>query len=262
MSWNLLDKNLKSRLLLGSSGYPSPGHIQDSVESSGSEIVTVALRRSGGTSGLSSGNEFWNLLKSLPVNILPNTAGCHSVKEAITTAHMAREIFDTNWIKLEITGDDYTLQPDPFGLVEASKELVKEGFEVFPYMTEDLVLADRLLNVGVRILMPWGSPIGSGQGLLNPYGLKTMRNRFPEATLIVDAGIGCPSDAALAMEMGFDGVLLNSAVAGSQDPAAMAKAFSLAIESGRLAYKAGMMEKRDFAKASTSVIGTPFWHQN
>lgn len=258
--FTLYNKEIKSRLLLGTSGYPSPLSLKESIESSETEIVTVSLRRSGGSFGLKGGEEFWGMIKKLSKNILPNTAGCHSVKDAMSVSHMAREIFDTNWIKLEITGDDYNLGPDPFALVEAATLLTQDGFEVFPYMTDDLVLAEKLLKAGCRVLMPWASPIGSGQGILNPYALKTLRNRFPEVTMIIDAGIGRPSDAAYAMELGFDGVLLNTAVSKALNPPQMAKAFSLALEAGTLAYDAKIMEKRDFAHPSTSVVGTPFWH--
>lgn len=254
--WNLLGKNLNSRLLLGTSRYPSPEILKNAISLSGAEIITVSLRRSMG----GEDNSFWEMLKSLKVNVLPNTAGCHSVAEAVTTAQMAREIFNTNWIKLEVIGDDYTLRPDPFALVEAAEILIKDGFEVFPYMTEDLIVAEKLLKVGLKILMPWASPIGSGQGIVNPHALKTMRDRFPEIPMFVDAGIGSPSDAAFAMELGFDGVLLNTAVATSIDPALMAQAFAQAIDGGRSGYQAGLMEKRDFAVPSTPVVGTPFWH--
>jgi thiazole synthase len=256
--WNLLDKKIKKRFLLGTSQYPSPEIIKKSVEDSGVEIVTVSLRRIGGPQ---EGRGFWDMLKALPLHFLPNTAGCHSVKEAVTTAQMAREIFQTNWIKLEIIGDDYNLQPDPFALLEGAKILLEEGFEVFPYMTDDLVLAEKLVSVGCKILMPWASPIGSGQGLLNPFALKTLRKRFPGVQLIVDAGIGRPSQAAQVMEMGYDGVLLNSAVSQALDPIGMACAFSKAVEAGRLGFESGLMEVRNFAKPSTPVVGTPFWHE-
>ena len=256
--WDLFGKKIKSRLLLGTSRYPSLEILKECRKESSCEVVTVSLRRSG--NGLENG--FFKTLKELNLNLLPNTAGCHCVDEAVTTAHMAREIFNTNWIKLEVIGDDYTLRPDPFALVEAARILVKDGFKVFPYMTEDLVVAEKLLQVGCEILMPWASPIGSGQGLTNIFSLKTMRERYPKIPLIVDAGIGRPSDAAIAMELGFDGVLLNSAVALALDPPKMAKGFSLAIEGGRSGYLAGIMEKRDLANPSTPVVGTPFWHGN
>ena len=259
MSWTIGGKTLNSRLLMGSALFASPELMSDSIRASESEVVTVSLRRQSAGDG--QGADFFCLIQELNVNVLPNTAGCRTAKEAITTAQMAREVFGTNWIKLEVIGDDYTLQPDPFGLVEAARVLNEEGFEVFPYMTEDLVLAQKLVDVGCRILMPWGAPIGSGQGLVNPYGLKTLRARFPDINLIVDAGIGEPLDAVQAMSLGFDGVLLNSAVAHSHEPITMAKAFKLAVESGRLGYEAGSMPKREMAQASTPVLGTPFWNQ-
>ena len=218
--------------------------------------LTVSLRRESGTGR--AGQSFWSFIQSLGLKVLPNTAGCHSVKEAVTTAHMARELFDTNWIKLEVVGDDYTLQPDPFELVEAARTLAKDGFEVFPYCTDDLVTCQRLLDAGCRILMPWGAPIGSGQGLLNPTALRTLRARLPDVPLVVDAGIGSPKDAVAAMELGYDAVLLNSAVAQSHDPVTMARAFRLAIESGRLAWEAGIMARQEMAVPSTPVTGRPF----
>lgn len=256
---NIAGIELKSRLFIGTARYPSPGIMQTAIEASGAEIVTVSLRRQPLQPG--GGNPFWDILRSMPVRLLPNTAGCHSVKEAVTTSHMAREVFGTTWIKLEVIGDDYNLQPDPFGLVEAAKILAEEGFEVFPYTTDDLVLAERLLDAGCKILMPWAAPIGSGQGIINPMALNTLRQRFPGVPLIVDAGLGKPSHAAQAMEMGFDGVLLNTAVALAEDPVKMARAFAHAVDAGRMGYEAGMMAARDFAAPSTPVVGTPFWHK-
>ena len=252
----LYDKTLSSRLLLGTSQYPSPAILADAISQSGSEIVTVSLRREAGNSR--AGHEFWSLIKGLGVSVLPNTAGCHTVKEAVTTAEMAREVFGTNWIKLEVIGDDDTLQPDVFGLVEAARILSADGFAVFPYTTEDLVVAERLLGAGCEVLMPWGAPIGSGRGLNNPYGLKSMRAHFPNVPLIVDAGLGLPSHAAAAMEMGYDAVLLNTAIAKAGAPAEMARAFALAVEAGRLSYQADPMEMRDMAAPSTPVIGRAF----
>ncbi len=258
--WNLADKTISSRLLIGSAMYPSPQIMQQAIKASQADVVTVSIRRQTPQSG--GGNQFWDYLKELQLKVLPNTAGCHSVKEAITTAQMAREIFNTHWIKLEVIGDEYNLQPDPFGLLEASKELIAQGFEVFPYCSDDLVVCERLVNAGCKILMPWGAPIGTGKGLMNPYALKTIRNRLPDVTLIVDAGIGAPSHAALAMEMGFDAVLLNTAIAQASDPIQMAKGFKHAVLAGWVAYKAGIMPERDLASPSTPTIGKPFWHQN
>jgi thiazole synthase len=259
-SWEIGGKRLESRLLIGSALYPSPALMEASIRASEAQIVTVALRRQVASQG--SGDSFWEMIKALHIEVLPNTAGCHSAKEAITTAMMARELFGTNWIKLEVIGDQYNLQPDPFETVKAAKTLIEEGFEVFPYTTDDLVVAKRLADVGCKIIMPWGSMIGSGKGLMNPMHLKAMRKAFPELKLIVDAGIGKPSHATEAMELGYDGVLLNSAVALSQDPVKMATAFKHAIEAGRLAYEAGYMQEREFASPSTPTVGTPFWHQN
>ena len=244
---------LASRLLLGTARYPSPMVLADAIKASQAEVVTVSLRRESG--GDRAGQAFWSMVRSLGVRVLPNTAGCHSVKEAVTTAHMARELFDTTWIKLEVIGESDSLQPDVFGLVEAARILSEDGFEVFPYTTEDLVVADRLVDAGCRVLMPWGAPIGSARGLNNVYGLKSLRAHFPDIPLVVDAGLGVPSHAAAAMEMGYDAVLLNTAVAEAGDPVAMARAFALAVEAGRMAYRAQPLEPRDMAAPSTPVIG-------
>ncbi|MCQ9329647.1 thiazole synthase [Pelistega suis] len=266
MSYTLADLTLDSRFFLGTATYPSPKVLHDAIKASGSQVVTVGLKRqlAPGQNTLSKSttdgvdNAFFQMLKESGAHLLPNTAGCKTAREAITLAHMAREIFDTHWIKLEVVGDDYTLQPDPIELIAATKELIKEGFEVFPYCTDDLVTCNRLLDAGCRILMPWGAPIGSGQGLVNPFALRILRARLPEAFLVVDAGIGSPKDAVMAMELGFDAVLLNSAVAQSHDPVRMAEAFKLAIQSGRLAYEAGIMAQQDMAVPSTQVTGRPF----
>ncbi|MTD29340.1 thiazole synthase [Erwinia sorbitola] len=240
----------QSRFLLGTAGYPSPEILQQAIEVSGSEIITVSLRREG-----RHGAAFRELLTGLNRRILPNTAGCHSVKEAVTTAHMARELFNTRWIKLEVIGHADTLQPDPFALVEAARILCADGFQVFPYTTEDLILGEKLIEAGCELLMPWGAPIGSGQGLRNIEGLRSMRAWFKGIPLIIDAGIGAPSQAAQAMEMGFDAILLNTAVAKAQDPVRMAGAFSAAIRAGHDACHAGLVERRDMASASTPIFG-------
>src|SRR5882672_4696256 len=210
---------LRSHLLLGTSRFPSPAVLMEAVKASRAQIVTVSLRRE--SSGERAGQGFWSLVRDLGARVLPNTAGCHSVKEAVTTAQMAREVFGTTWIKLEVIGEDDTLQPDVFGLVEAARILAAEGFEVFPYTTEDLVVADKLLAAGCRVLMPWGAPIGSGRGLNNLFGLKALRAHFPDVPLIIDAGIGVPSHATRALELGFDAVLIDTAVAQARDPAQM-----------------------------------------
>jgi thiazole synthase len=228
----------------------------EAVKASRAQVVTVSLRRE--SSGERAGQGFWSIIRDLGVRVLPNTAGCHSVKEAVTTAQMAREVFGTTWIKLEVIGEDDTLQPDVFGLVEAARILSAEGFDVFPYTTEDLVVAEKLLAAGCRVLMPWGAPIGSGRGLNNLYGLKALRAHFPDVPLVIDAGIGVPSHAAQAMELGFDAVLINTAVAQAAHPAQMAEAFAQAIDAGRAARLAGPMEPRDLAVPSTPVIGKAF----
>jgi thiazole synthase len=247
---------LQSRLLVGTSQYPSPAILADALAASKTEVVTVSLRREAG--GSRAGEGFWSLIRDLGLRVLPNTAGCRSVKEAVTTAHMARELFDTKWIKLEVIGDDDLLAPDPFGLAEAARILCEDGFEVFPYMTEDLLLADRLVDAGCRVLMPWGAPIGSGRGLNNIFGLRALRARFPDLPLVIDAGIGAPSQAAQAFELGYDAVLLNTAIARAGEPVAMARAFALACEAGRAAFKALPIPARDMAEPSTPVLGRAF----
>ena len=248
---------LASRMLLGTAQYPSPQIMAEAVAVSKAGIVTVSLRREQARGR--TGERFLELIRALNVQVLPNTAGCRTAKEAVTTAQMARELLDTDWIKLEVIANDDTLQPDLFGLVEAAGILTRDGFKVFPYTTEDLGAADRLLAAGCEILMPWGAPIGSGRGLANPYGLKTMRAYFPGTPLVIDAGVGAPSHASAAMEMGYDAVLLNTAVAKAGDPVRMAAAFAAAIDAGRTAYEAGLMEPRDMAQSSTPVAGTPFF---
>ncbi len=252
----LYGTSVRSRLLLGTARYPSPAVLAEAVRASRAEIVTVSVRRESG--GERSGQAFWSLIRELGVRVLPNTAGCHSVKEAVTTAHMAREVFGTPWIKLEVIGEDDTLQPDVFGLTEAARILCGEGFEVFPYTTEDLVVAERLIAAGCGVLMPWGAPIGSGRGLNNLFGLHALRAHFPGVPLIVDAGLGVPSHAAQALEAGCDAVLINTAVAQAGNPALMATAFAQAVAAGRTAYEAGPIEARDFAAPSTPVVGTAF----
>ncbi len=249
----LYGATVPSRLMLGTALYPSPAVMAESVRASGCGIVTVSLRREQARGR--TGERFLEMIGDLGVAVLPNTAGCHSAKEAITTALMAREIFGTTWIKLEVIANDDTLQPEVFGLVEAARELSNQGFDVFPYTTEDLVVGERLLAAGCRILMPWGAPIGSGRGLNNVYGLRLMRARLPGVPLVIDAGLGAPSHAAHAMELGYDACLLNTAVAKAANPPAMALAFAQAIEAGRAAYRAGPMEPRDMATPSSPIEG-------
>lgn len=260
-SWNVYGETLDSRLFIGTALYPSPQIMMDAIKASQSQVITLSLRRQT-PSNTDSGDQFWQMIQSLNCHLLPNTAGCYSATEAIKTARLARELFQTDWIKLEVLGDSYNLQPDPFALVEATKVLIDEGFKVFPYCTDDLVLCQKLVDLGCEILMPWGAPIGTGQGLINPYALETIRKRLPDTTLLVDAGIGKPSDAVQAMELGYDGILLNTAVAEALEPAQMAAAFAQAINAGRLAYEAGVMPKRDNAKPSTPTLDQPIWQQH
>ena len=230
----------------------------DALIAAEAQIVTVGLRRTLAGQG---DNGFVEIIRDATrtraIRLLPNTAGCRTAREAVTLARMARELYDTSWIKLEVVGDEHTLQPDPWGTLEAAQQLIKEGFAVFPYCTDDLVSCQRLLDAGCEVLMPWAAPIGSGQGLLNPAALRTLRARLPDAVLIVDAGLGAPSHAAQALELGFDAVLLNSAIAHAGDPVRMAQAFAHAIEAGRLGYRAGLMAIQDMAVPSTPVSGRP-----
>jgi thiazole synthase len=251
--WQIGGESLRSRLFLGTSRYPSLDAMRSSIEMSGAQVITVSLRRelaSGGAQG-----RFWDFIRDLPVRILPNTAGCFTAKEAVTTAEMARDLFETHWIKLEVIGCDVTLQPNPFSLVDAAEQLVKKGFEVFPYTTDDLMVCQRLVDVGCQILMPWAAPIGTGRGIIDPLAIELLRRRFPRISLIVDAGLGRPSHAAQALELGCDGVLLNTAVATAGRPPWMAQAFGAAVDAGRQGYLAGLMESRATPQASTPMDG-------
>ncbi len=260
----LYGESFNSRLLLGTARYPSPATLQAAVEASRPAMITVALRRQtavgSGDGQTLGGDTFWQMLRTLGVPVLPNTAGCFTAQEVINTAMMAREVFETDWIKLELIGDDYTLQPDTLNLPAVAETLIKEGFKVLPYCTEDLVLCRRLLDVGCQALMPWAAPIGTGRGAVNPHAMRTLRDRLPDTPLIVDAGLGLPSHAAQVLEWGYDGVLFNTAVAQAAYPVNMARAFALAVEAGRTAYLAGPMPEREVAQASTPVVGMPFWH--
>lgn len=253
----LYGRRFTSRLLLGTARYDSPSLLADAIRVSDPALLTVSLRRQMSGSK-ESGNSFWNLLRETKRTILPNTAGCLSAQEAIKTACMAREAFQTPLIKLEVIGDEVNLQPDPFGLVEAAIELVKLGFHVLPYCTEDCVLCRRLIDAGCEVLMPWAAPIGTGQGPRNPRALRELRQRVREIPLIIDAGIGLPSHACQVMEWGFDGVLLNTAVSRALDPVRMAEAFSNSIKAGRSAFLAEPMAVQDVAVPSTPEIGRPF----
>lgn len=256
----LYGQRFESRLLLGTARYPSPAILEASVRQARPAMLTASLRRQTASTGSGQDNTFWEQLQRLGVPVLPNTAGCHTTQEAITTAQMAREVFGSDWIKLELIGDDYTLQPDTLNLVPVAEHLIREGFKVLPYCTDDLVLCQRLVDVGCQAVMPWAAPIGTGKGPINPSALQTLRERL-DVPLIVDAGLGRPSHACTVMEWGFDAVLLNTAVALAQDPVQMADAFAMAVAAGRQAHLAGTMQAQDNAQPSTPVLGTPFWHQ-
>ena len=255
--WQLYGEPVRSRLLLGTARYPSLAVMAEAVAASGTDVLTVGLRRQSPEQ--LGGGSIWDHIAQLGCRILPNTAGCHTAREAVTLARMSREIFDTDWIKLEVTGDDYNLQPDPYELLEATRELIKAGFRVFAYTTDDLVVCSRLRDLGCEVIMPWGAPIGTGKGITDPHALETLRARLPDVTLVVDAGLGLPSHAARVLEMGFDAVLLNTAVARADDPVRMAAAFGKAVAAGRLAFEAGAMAESETAHPSTPVVGTPFW---
>jgi thiazole synthase len=241
---------LRSRVLLGTGGFRSLDALAAAIEACGAELVTVALRRiDPGQRG-----SIVDVLDAAGVRLLPNTAGCYTARDAVLTARLAREAFATDWVKLEVIGDERTLLPDAPALLEAAEELVDEGFTVLPYTNDDPILARRLEDVGCAAVMPLGSPIGSGMGLLNTYNLRLIRDRA-EVPVILDAGVGTASDAALAMELGYDGVLCASAIARADDPVAMARAICLATEAGRLAYRAGRIPRRLYAQASTPEEG-------
>ncbi len=245
-------RELRSRLLLGTGGFPSLELLAESIAVSGSELVTVALRRveTGGPSALIE------VLEAAGVQLLPNTAGCHTARDAVLTARLSREAFSTDWIKLEVIGDEDTLLPDAPELLRAAEELVGDGFVVLAYTTDDPVLARRLADIGCAAVMPLGSPIGSGMGIRNPYNISLIREAVDGAG-VLDAGIGTASDAALAMELGCDAVMAASAIARAKDPVAMALAMRRAVEAGRLAHGAGRIPRRRYAKASTSDEGLP-----
>ena len=258
--WNLAGKMLKSRLILGSACYPSLEVMENAIRAAEVDVITLSIKRQAPQG---KGSEFfWQAVKNLGCHLLPNTAGCRDAKTAVSTAMLSRALFDTSWIKLEVIGDEYNLQPNPFELIKAAKILIDDGFVVFPYCTDDLVVCQKLVDIGCTILMPWAAPIGSGKGLVNPYALETLRHRLPKTTLIVDAGIGKPSHAVQVMELGFDAVLLNTAAALANFPIAMATAFRHAVIAGFDAFQAGVMQTRNIAHPSTSLIDTPFWHQD
>lgn len=246
-------REFRSRLILGTGKYESFELMVKSFEASGADMITVAVRRVN--LGDRSKESLLDHIDLKKYHILPNTAGCYSAGEAIRTAMLAREVLDNNWIKLEVLGDERTLFPDNQGLLEATHALVKEGFIVLPYLNDDLIVARRLIEAGAVAVMPLAAPIGSGLGIQNFTNLRILREQIREVPLIVDAGVGTASDATLAMELGVDGILMNTGVAGARDPIAMAEAMNLAVRSGRLAFLAGRIPKRLYAAASSPVEG-------
>ena len=252
MGLEIAGRTFGSRLVIGTGGFRSLESMAAAVAASGAEMATLALRRvEPGARG-----SIVDVLTDAGCFLLPNTAGCFTARDAVTTAQLAREAFETDWVKLEVIGDDRTLLPDAAELLEAAEQLVADGFVVLPYTNDDPVLAQRLEDAGCAAVMPLGSPIGSGMGIRNPYNLRIILERA-RVPVILDAGIGTASDAALAMELGCAGVLLASAVSRAADPVAMARAMRLAVEAGRLAHEAGRIPRRLYAEASTPVEGVP-----
>src|SRR5213082_22996 len=244
-------KVFNSRLIIGTGKYRSHDEMRGAHRASGAEMVTVAVRRVP----LDRSSESFLDHLDPSLQILPNTAGCYSAEEAVRTARLAREALNTEWIKLEVIGDQTTLFPDNEQTLEAARTLTREGFIVLPYFTDDLILAKKLLDAGCPAVMPLAAPIGSGLGVQNPTNLRIMREQLPKAIIIVDAGVGVPSDAAIAMELGADAILMNTAIAESRDPVQMATAMRFAVEAGRLAYLSGRMPKRLYASASSPIQG-------
>jgi thiazole synthase len=245
-------RTLRSRLLLGTGGFTSHALLAEAIEASGAEVVTVALRR---IDPAASGS-LLDVLAAAGVELLPNTAGCHTARDAVVTARLAREAFETDWVKLEVIGDEDTLLPDAPELLRAAEQLIDEGFVVLPYTTDDPVLARRLADVGCAAVMPLGSPIGSGMGIRNPYNIALIREAV-DVPVVLDAGIGTASDAALAMEIGCDAVLAASAISRAQEPVRMARALRAAVQAGRLARTSGRIPRRLYATASTPDEGLP-----
>src|SRR5215471_2376007 len=248
-------RSFRSRLIVGTGKYPSFEVMRRCHEVSGAEMVTVAVRR---VDLSKAGQSLLDFIDTSRITLLPNTAGCYTADEAVRTAYLAREAGLGDMVKLEVIGDSRTLFPDVQGLLEATKTLARDGFIVMPYTNDDPVVAKRLEEAGAAVVMPLGAPIGSGLGIRNPYNIKIILETVA-VPVIVDAGVGTASDAAIAMELGCDGVLMNTAIAGAKDPVAMATAMKLAIEAGRLAFKAGRIGKKLYATASSPIEGVPDW---
>ena len=247
-------KEFSSRLIVGTGKYSSMEVMKQAHEASGAQIITVALRRVS----LPSGESLLDHLDTTRYTLLPNTAGCYTADEAIRTCYLAREAGLGEMVKLEVIGDPRTLFPDAQGLLEATKTLAREGFTVMPYTNDDPVMAKKLEDAGAAVVMPLGAPIGSGLGIRNPYNIKIILESV-SVPVIVDAGVGTASDAAIAMELGCEGVLMNTAISGAQDPVDMARAMKLGVEAGRLAFKAGRIGKKLYATASSPLEGVPDW---
>ncbi len=249
----IADREFRSRLIVGTGKYRSFQEMQRCHEASGTDMVTVAVRRVNLTD--KSKESLLDYIDRTKIFILPNTAGCYNADEAIRTARLGREVGLSNWVKLEVIGDPETLFPDNEGLLEAARVLVKEGFVVLPYTNDDLVNAKKLIDAGAAAVMPLAAPIGSGMGVQNAANLRILREKITAVPLVVDAGVGTASDASVAMELGADGVLMNTAIAAANEPEKMAAAMKLAVEAGRLAYEAGRMPKKLYATASSPLEG-------
>lgn len=246
-------REFSSRLIIGTGKYRTNEQMVDAFNRSGADMITVAVRRVNITDR--SQPSLLDFIDLKRFAILPNTAGCYSTEEAVRTARLAREVGLSDWVKIEVIGDQKTLFPDNEATLEATKILVKEGFTVLPYFTDDLIMAKKLIDAGASAVMPLAAPIGSGLGIQNPNNLRIMREEITAVPIIVDAGVGTASDACLAMELGVDGLLMNTAIAESEDPGSMADAMKLAVQAGRLAYLAGRMPKRLYASASSPISG-------
>jgi len=246
-------REFQSRLILGTGKYASNELMARSLEASGTDMVTVAVRRVNLSDR--SKESLLDYIDLKKYHILPNTAGCYSADEAIRTAMLAREVLDTPWLKLEVLGDEKTLFPDNEGLLEATRVLVKDGFIVMPYLNDDLIVARKLIDAGAAAVMPLAAPIGSGLGIQNFTNLRILREQVREVPLIVDAGVGTASDATLAMEMGVDGILMNTGVAGARDPVAMAEAMNLSVRAGRLAFLSDRIPRKLYASTSSPIDG-------
>src|SRR5437899_1535138 len=249
----IADRQFQSRLFVGTGKYRSNHEMARCHAASGAEVVTVAVRRVNLTDR--SKESLIDFIDRSQIFILPNTAACYTAEDAIRTARLAREVGLSNWVKLEVIGDEKTLFPDNEGLLEATRVLAKEGFVVLPYTNDDLVNARRLIDAGAAAVMPLGAPIGSGLGIQNMTNLRILREMITEVPLVVDAGVGTASDATIAMELGYDGILMNTAIAEAEDAAEMAHAMKLAVEAGRSAHRAGRMPKKLYASASSPMAG-------